>query len=85
MLSIDTPETGSYACPAELQRGLQARDRLRVLVGAGYQIDWIGEQGAFYRELVNIGLADGRDAGEVLIAEGLAQPWPNEGNVWCGR
>jgi hypothetical protein len=28
---------------------------------------------------------DGRDAGDVLMAEHLAQPWPNRGNVWCER
>lgn len=35
------------------------------------------------RALLSIGLADGRDAGRVLMEEGLAQPWPNVGNVWC--
>jgi hypothetical protein len=34
--------------------------------------------------LVRVQLANGRDAGEVLIAEGLAQPWLNKGNRWCG-
>jgi hypothetical protein len=24
-------------------------------------------------------------AASVLLDEGLAQRWPNSGNVWCGR
>ncbi|MEN3793937.1 hypothetical protein [Fulvimarina sp. MAC3] len=35
------------------------------------------------RALVSIQLSNGRDAGQTLIDEGLAQPWPNSGNPWC--
>ncbi|MCB8839427.1 hypothetical protein [Aurantimonas sp. VKM B-3413] len=65
---------------AERRRGEQARDRLRQIMASGYQIEWAHREGAFGRALADIRLADGRDAGEVLISEGLAQPWPNEGN-----
>ena len=82
--AIDTPEIGSPECPQEYETGIEARDRLRDLMGTGYAIDWIGEQGSYDRELVNIRLSGGRDAGVMLIEEGLAQPWPNDGNVWCG-
>ena len=37
------------------------------------------------RTPVRVRLTDGRDAGAVLLAETLAQPWPNKGDVWCGR
>ena len=36
-------------------------------------------------QLAKVRLADGRDAGQVLIHEGMAQAWPNTGNRWCGR
>ncbi|WP_167591814.1 hypothetical protein [Jiella endophytica] len=44
-----------------------------------------GEVGRYGCAVVTITLADRRDAGTVLKAEGLAQDWPNEGNIWCGR
>lgn len=82
--AIDTPEMSGHAeCQAEIDRAIEARDRLRQLMSAGYRINWSGEVGRYGREIVTITLADGRDAGEVLISEGLAQPWPNTGNIWC--
>jgi endonuclease YncB( thermonuclease family) len=84
LLDIDTPEKPGHAeCEREERLAVEARDRLRELMAMGYQIEWSGESGYYGRELVTITLTDGRDAGEVLIAEGLAQPWPNEGNIWC--
>ncbi|MGN6548775.1 MAG: thermonuclease family protein [Pararhizobium sp.] len=84
--AIDAPEMPAHAeCPAEARKALQSRDRLRELMGAGYRLNWSGGKGRYGRQLVTITLADGRDAGEVLMSEHLAQPWPNRGNVWCGR
>ncbi|WP_099865938.1 thermonuclease family protein [Pararhizobium haloflavum] len=84
--SIDTPEMPGHAeCDAEAQMAVQSRDRLRELMGDSYTINWSGDEGSYGRALVTIELADGRYAGEVLISEQLAQPWPNQGNVWCGR
>ena len=80
---IDTPEISQPACERERVIGHAATDRLRELMFGGYTIIWSGESGRYDRELVTIRLTDGRDAGEVLIKEGLAQPWPNSGNVWC--
>ncbi|ORE91024.1 hypothetical protein [Aurantimonas sp. 22II-16-19i] len=83
---IDTPEMSSHAeCGHEATLAVRARDRLRVLMGDGYQIIDTGEVGRYGRSIVRIRLADGRDAGYVLLSENLAQPWPNEGNRWCGR
>ena len=84
LLDIDTPEMPGHAeCKREERLAVEARDRLRELMATGYEIEWSGESGYYGRELVTIKLADGRDAGAVLISEGLAQPWPNEGNIWC--
>lgn len=85
MLDIDTPEIDHAECSNERKLGEQARDRLRSLMDHGYKIEWAHEKGKYRRELVTVRLADGRDAGKVLINQGLAQPWPNHGNKWCGR
>ncbi|MEO1749923.1 MAG: hypothetical protein AAFR27_15145 [Pseudomonadota bacterium] len=53
------------------------------LMNGGYQVLWLGAKGKFSRDLVKIVLADGSDAGQRLINEGFAQPWPNSGNPWC--
>jgi micrococcal nuclease len=82
-LNVDTPEISQPECVAEERLGLQARDRLRQLMAGGYRIEWTGGRGRYGRELADVILSDGRDAGQVLIEEGLSQPWPNEGNRWC--
>lgn len=82
---VDTPEISKPECEAELRKGYVALERLRALMAPGYTIQWSGSQDGNERELASVTLVDGKDAGEVLLAEGLAQPWPNEGNIWCGR
>jgi endonuclease YncB( thermonuclease family) len=82
-LNVDTPEISQPECAEEKRLGLKARDRLRELMGDGYTIEWTGDRGRYGRELAHVILDDGRNAGQVLINEGLSQPWPNEGNRWC--
>ena len=82
LLGADTPELSSPGCLAEYQLAVRAQQRLQILM-AGHRIDWTGQTEFYGRHLVRIALSDGRDAGDTLIAEGLAQPWPNRGNVWC--
>jgi endonuclease YncB( thermonuclease family) len=82
-LDVDTPEISDAACEHERRLGEEARDRLRTLMAAGYTIEWEKRKGRFGRELARVRLADGRIAGQVLISEGLSQPWPNHGNRWC--
>ena len=81
--SVDTPEISKPGCRHERSTAIAARDRLQDLMSAGYSIGWTGANGYYGRALVRIRLADGRDAGKVLLEEKLAQPWPNSGNVWC--
>ena len=85
LYSIDTPEMSNPACNNARSKAIAARDRLRNLMRGGYSIEWMGSSGNYGRKLVRIRLADGRYAGRILIQEGLAQPWPNAGNVWCNR
>jgi endonuclease YncB( thermonuclease family) len=85
LLSVDTPELSRPGCRAEYDKAAQARDRLVALMRDGYRIVWSGRQGRYGRALVDIQLSNGQSAGQVLLDEGLAQGWPNTGNVWCGR
>lgn len=84
LLDIDAPEMHGQ-CEAETQRATEAADRLAALMASGYSVEGSGrkDRTSDRRALVHIRLADGRDAGAALIEEGLAQPWPNKGNVWC--
>lgn len=82
-LNVDTPEISQPECGAEKRLSLKVRERLRQLMAGGYRIEWAGGRGRYGRELSNVILSDGRDAGQVLIEEGLSQPWPNDGNRWC--
>lgn len=81
---VDAPEISKPECATEKAAGDRAMRRLQTLMSGGYTMSGEGMD-RYDRRLVTITLADGRDVGEVLIAEGLAQPWPDEGNVWCGR
>ena len=84
-LDVDTPEISHAECERERQLGEKARDRLRQLMAGGYRIENSGRHGSYGRDLVVVRLADGRDAGKVLVEERLSQPWPNTGNRWCAR
>lgn len=85
LLDIDAPEIQGAACQNELEIAIRSRDRLAELMAPGYTVQWNGRRDRSKRALLSISLADGRDAGRVLIDEGLAQPWPNVGNIWCGQ
>ena len=84
LLGTDTPEISKPECSNEYSVGIAARNRLQTLMLGGYAIER-GGRDRYGRRLVTIRLADGRDVGDVLEAEGLSQPWPNSGNRWCGR
>lgn len=86
MQGIDAPEMDNKAeCEGERVKAQASLQRLTELMARGYSVKGSGKNDRFGRALVDVVLNDGRDAGKVLIAEGLAQPWPNTGNVWCGR
>lgn len=85
LLDVDTPELHSPDCAREYKLAVEAKNRLRQLMSEGYKVEWSNVRGRYGRELVRIRLASGRDAGSTLLSEGLAQPWPHRGNIWCGR
>ncbi|KQQ73795.1 hypothetical protein ASF70_08320 [Rhizobium sp. Leaf321] len=85
LLDIDTPETFQAQCDWERTLGNQAKLRLQALMSRGYRIADSGDKDrtSDRRGLVRVILPDGRDAGQELLREGFAQPWPNKGNRWC--
>jgi hypothetical protein len=86
MQGIDAPEMNDKAeCSGEREKASASLARLIELMGDGYAVKASGRNDKYGRALVDVALRDGRDAGRVLMAEGLAQPWPNQGNMWCGR
>ncbi|WBT39180.1 thermonuclease family protein [Hyphomicrobium sp. DMF-1] len=85
LIGIDAPELANAECGRERELAQKSLHRLTELMASGYRIVWSGKDDRYGRALVNVTLADGRDAGSVLKTEKLAQSWPNRGNVWCER
>lgn len=80
---FDTPETRRPRCAAEAALGKRATARLRTLVKAGrVEIFPLGRD-RYGRDLVRL-TVEGRDVGEVLIAEGLARAYRGGARGgWC--
>src|SRR5262245_16537052 len=75
--NIDTPETGPRAhCSAERELGDRATQEARVLIAGAHQID-VRRTGRLdrYDRVIAFFVVDGRDLGELMIAQGLARPW----------
>lgn len=75
LLDVDTPETFRSHCEAELATGLKAKERLRQLLDAGpVSIERSGKLDRYRRTLARV-FVNGKDVGDVLVAEGLALIW----------
>lgn len=86
LVGLNAPETGSHAsCEAERALGATATRRLRQLVaGGGLDLERIacacrpGTEGAprcNYGRLCGVLRVRGRDVAEILVREGLAEPY----------
>lgn len=86
--NIDVPETRQAKCDAELRLGLVAKRRLKQLLGSGAIFVHPGDpldgrtHDRYGRLLATI-TVDGRDVGEILVAEGW-RPWTGQRKPWCG-
>lgn len=102
LVGFDTPETGRRAqCPAERALANRAAARLRQIIAAGgAALEEVacscrpGTQGTpacNYGRRCGILTAAGRDVGGILVAEGLARPYPFDWRHrppeahWCGQ
>lgn len=90
LAGIDTPELPPRAaCDAEVKLALAAKARLLELVRSADQVALRRPAGETrdadrYGRLLRDLLVDGVDAGDILTAEGLAQPWRGRKAEWCG-
>lgn len=80
LADIDTPEMRGK-CSSESERAIQARDRLAVILGPGFQIHRSGTDR--YGRTLAVLTVDGRSAGDQLVREGLARTWSGRREPWC--
>ena len=90
ILNIDAPETRGSRCERELVLGLKAKERLAILLRAGWVDVERDGQDRYRRTLARLSVG-GRDVGTVLVREGLALPWQSGPEAkearlrhWCG-
>lgn len=84
LLGIDTPEIFRPGCEAERKLGQRAKQYVFDAMTQAETVECITDwrRGGFGGLLCDIEI-DGQDLGQALIANGLAQPYPNTGNIWC--
>lgn len=84
--AIFSREIGHTAkCPLEKWVGWEATRRLQMLTANGFRTQPTGRKGRYGRALATIILPDGREAGAVLVHEGLATVYGAPGyKEWCG-
>lgn len=86
LMGFDTPETHRPRCNQEAALGQAATRRLRALLDMpGAKAVELGGWDRYDRRLITITI-NGRDVGDTLIAEGLAQPYRRgQRPDWCAR
>jgi len=85
--NIDAPELHSARCPDERRLALRAATRLgEILAGSNWTLVRSPtdprDEDRYGRKLRRVALPSG-DAGEVLVAEGLARRWNGSRRGWC--
>lgn len=82
---INAPETHGARCPSERAQGEAATRRLIGLLNAG---PFVLETGARpvdrYGRLLRTITRRGQSLGDMLLREGLAEPWRGRRSDWCG-
>lgn len=82
---IDTPEISEPGCASEYARGIEARDRLVVLLNEGsFDLVPIGNRDEDpYGRKLKVVMRAGASLGDQLVREGLARPWTGSRLPWC--
>lgn len=86
ILNIDTAEMPPRSrCDREQRLALAAKARLGELVASADEIvlSSAGRDRDRYGRQLRLVRIDGQDVGDVLIREGLAQPWRGHRAEWC--
>ena len=86
IVGIDTPETHPARCAFEAELGERATRRLAELLAAGpFELVPIDRDEDRYGRKLRRVVRNGRDIGDILIAEGLARPYDGGARAgWCG-
>ena len=85
LMNVDTPEIHGE-CEDEIRRANMARDRLAELVPVGSVVELVGIKDDKYLGRIDayVKTSDGRDVGEILIAEKLGRPYSGGSRQpWC--
>lgn len=86
--NIDAPELRRAKCDAEHRLAEIAKTRMADLLRSGEIEVHVGDpkdgrtKDRHGRTLATI-TVDGKDVGEIMIAEGLARPWEGKRKPWC--
>jgi endonuclease YncB( thermonuclease family) len=81
---IDAPETHPSRCPNEEALGIAATARLQQLLNGGsISLSAIDRDRDRYGRLLRNVAVDGRDVGDILVAEGVARPYGRGRRSWC--
>jgi micrococcal nuclease len=82
---IDTPEISEPRCDWEYDRGIEARDRLALLLSEGpFEFQPIGDRDEdHYGRKLRVVTRDGASLGDQLVSEGLARTWTGRRETWC--
>ena len=85
LADIDTPEIGSPKCDGEYQLGMQAKQRLLILLNQGpFELQTSGERDTDrYGRKLKVAVRNGASIGDQLVAEGLAHRWIGSKQPWC--
>ncbi|MBB5732239.1 endonuclease YncB(thermonuclease family) [Altererythrobacter atlanticus] len=81
---INTPETSQPDCAREARLGAQATERLTQLLNRGpFTLETAGNDRDRYGRLLRVVTREGRSLGDILVEEGLAEPWKGYRGDWC--
>lgn len=84
--NIDAPEIHHAKCDAEQRLGQVAKRRMEALLADGPPEITRGDNGRmkdkYGRSLGRVAV-NGKDLGEIMIAEGLARRWDGRRHPWC--
>lgn len=84
LADINAPETAKAGCPQERALGQRAKLRLLGLLNAGpFTLEVSGPATDRYGRALRIARRQGRSLGDVLVSEGLAEPWRGRRSDWC--